>query len=114
MITLSVGEYLVASLLDPSVGRNGVVRVQGQVTTWRNIIEAAEKAQGAKYEIRNTSLEAALEAEEQYKKNNDRGTAARMNIRRLFGNGSGFHETSHDFNLKTQTLDEVAVKSLRE
>jgi uncharacterized protein YbjT (DUF2867 family) len=115
-----IAEFFVASLLDPSVGRNGSISVQGDQITWRESIDIIEKLQGVKYEVKTISEEESKRQEEEFLKEGKFLNAAVHQIRRLLASGHSSYEQpdNHHFKqVKTESFESFAkgfVANLKE
>jgi len=83
----SVGAFVVSVLLHPEETKNKLVCVEGQPSSWNEIVRILEKLQSSKYSVTYQSIAEveALEAEAWSKK--DPG-AVRLNLRRCMGTGN--------------------------
>ena len=83
----SVGNFVVAILLHPEETQNKLICVEGQVSSWDEIISFLEKLQGTKYTVKYTSI-ADAEAMEEEAWREGSPTAIRLNLRRCMGTGN--------------------------
>jgi len=83
----SMGNFVVAILLQPAETRNKVIRVEGQQSSWDEIISILEKLQGTKYSVKYTSIVEAEPIEEDAWEDGN-PAAFRLNLRRCMGTGN--------------------------
>jgi hypothetical protein len=112
---ISVGNFVVAILLHPEETENRLISVQGQLSSWDEIISILEKLQGVKYSVKYTSLQDAEEAEEQAWIDGS-PAAFRLNLRRCMGTGNAKLENVDNGLFPevkvTTNLEEIAKKAL--
>ena len=84
---ISLGNFVVAILLHPEETRNKTICVEGQRSSWDEIISIFEKLQGTKYSVKYTSI-AEAEAMEEQAWAEGSPAAFRLNLRRCMGTGN--------------------------
>ena len=110
-----MGNFVVAVLLHPAETRNKVICVEGQQSSWDEIISILEKLQGTKYSVKYTSIAEAEPIEEEAWADGN-PVAFRLNLRRCMGTGNA--KLEHVDNgmfpeVKVTTdLEAIAKKSL--
>jgi len=82
-----VGEFVVAVLQRPGETHNKLVCVQGQLSSWNEIVKILEGLQSRKYTVTYTSIAEVEEKETEAWKKGD-PSAARLNLRRCMGTGN--------------------------
>ena len=112
---ISVGNFVVATLLHPEETENRLICVQGQLSSWDEIISILEKLQGVKYSVKYTSLQDAEEVEERAWLEGS-PFAFRLNLRRCMGTGNAKLENVDNGMFPevkvTTNLEEIAKKAL--
>jgi hypothetical protein len=115
-IDRSVGNFVVAILLHPEETQNKLICVQGQLSSWDEIVAILEKLQGTKYKVTYTSI-ADAEAMEEQAWAEGSPNAFRLNLRRCMGTGNA--KLEHVDNAMfpevqvTTDLEAIAKKALQ-
>jgi hypothetical protein len=84
---VSVGAFVVAVIRKPAETQNKLICVQGQLSSWNEIVRILEGLQSTKYTVTYTSIAEAEVQEAKAWKNGD-PSAFRLNLRRCIGTGN--------------------------
>ena len=111
----SVGAFVVAALRHPGKTQNKPVCVQGQLSSWNEIVRILEGLQSTKYTVTYTSIADVEKMEAEAWSKGD-PAAVRLNVRRCMGTGNAKLENvsnnlSPEANIQTD-LESIAKKVL--
>lgn len=111
----SVGAFVVAVLRQPEKTHNKLICVQGQLSSWNEIVRILERLQSTKYTVTYTSIDDVEKKEAEAWSKGD-PAAVRLNLRRCMGTGNAkLNNVNNDLfpEVKVQTdLETIAKKAL--
>ena len=111
----SVGAFVVAVLRHPGKTHNKLICVQGQLSSWNEIVRILEGLQSTRYIVTHTSI-ADVEKKEAEARSKGDPAAVRLSLRRSMGTGNAkLNNVDNDLfpEVKVQTdLESIARKAL--
>lgn len=114
-VDVSVGAFVVAVLRKPMETQNTLICVQGQLSSWNEIVRIMEGLQSRKYTVTYESI-AEVEAREAEAWKKGDPSAVRLNLRRCMGTGNAkLNNVNNDLfpEVKvTTSLENIARKAL--